>query len=299
MDLEKTMQDISLNPTMFQGVMIVLLIVIAYAATKIIAFILDQLAGRFPARRLFFKRLQPFFQLFGYGIPAYLIIRILSPDQQSLMALLYASALAIGFASQDLIKDLIGGIVVLADTSFQIGDRIRIDDFYGEVVKIGLRSTKMMTLDNEVITIPNSQLLQASLANINAGTVDSPITTHIYLPPHANIERIENTVREVVLTSKTICLNKPLSIVVKEVSQDGKIMIDMEIHAYVFDVRFEETFLTDIARRTKQAIFDRGLLVEEAKIFDQRVDENLADTLIALSERFTDYQPSLPYRNGH
>ncbi|ETX01933.1 MAG: hypothetical protein ETSY1_05460, partial [Candidatus Entotheonella factor] len=169
----------------------------------------------------------------------------------------------------------------------------------GEVVKIGLRSTKMMTLDNEVITVPNSQLLQAVLANVNAGTVDSPITTHVYLPPHANINRIERVVREVVLTSKALCRNKPLSIMVKEINQDGQMMIDMAIHAYVFDVRFEETFLTDITRRTKQAIFDKGLLVEEAEIFDQRVDANLADTLIGLSKRFADYQPSLPHHNGH
>lgn len=299
MDLEKTMQDISLNPTFLDGLQILLMIAIAYAATATMTFILERLAGRFPARRLFFKRLQPFFQLIGYGIPAYLIIRILSPDQDSLMAMLYASAFAIGFAAQDLLKDLIGGIVVLVDTSFQVGDRIRVDDFYGEVVKIGLRSTKMMTPDNEVITLPNSQLLQAALTNVNAGTVDSPITTHVYLPPHADIDRIERAVREVVLTSKAICRNKPLSIAVKESSQDGQTMIDMEIHAYVFDVRFEETFLTDITRRTKQVIFDRGLLVEEAEIVDQRIDANLADTLIALGKRFADYQPSLPHHNGH
>lgn len=293
------MKDISLNPTFLQGLTIVLILAAAYVGTKAITFILERLGERFTARRLFFKRLQPFFQIIGYGIPAYFVIRIVSPDQQSLMALLLSMGFAIGFAAQDLLKDLIGGIVVLIDTSFQVGDRIRVDELYGEVMKIGLRSTKMMTLDNEVITVPNSQLLQTALANVNAGTVDSPVTTHIYLPPHADLDRVEKVVREAVLTSKAICITKPIAIVVKEINQDGQAMTDMEIRAYVFDVRFEEAFLTDITRRAKQAIYDRGLVVEEAEVIDQRVDSNLADTLIALSKRFADYQPSLPHQNGH
>ncbi len=292
------MQDISLNPTFLQGLTIALIIAITYAATTGITYILEQLAERFPARRLFFKRLQPICQLVGYGIPAYIIIRIVSPDEKSLLAMLYAAGFAIGFASQDLLKDLIGGITVLVDSSFQVGDRIRVDDFYGEVMKIGLRSTKMMTLDNELITVPNAQLLQATLANVNAGTVDSPVTTHIYLPPHADLERVEKVVREAVLTSKAVSLTKPISVVVREIVPEGQMMTDIEIHAYVFDARFEEDFLTDITSRIKQTVFDRGLLAEEAELIDRRIGSNLADTFIALGKRFADDQPALYERNG-
>lgn len=298
MELEKTLEGISLDVTAFDGLTIVLIIAIAYAATKAIIYTLEGLGDRYPARRLLFKRLLPVFQLVSYGVPAYLIIRILSPDQAARLSLLYAAGIAVGFAGQDLLKDLIGGIVVLGDNSFQVGDRIRIGELYGEVMKIGLRSTKLLTQDNEMITVANAQLQQAALSNVNNGAVNSPITTHIYLSPHADINRIERVVREAVLTSKIICLAKPLSIHVKEVEQDGKLVMDMEIRAYVFDVRFEEAFLTDVTRRAKQAIYDRGLLVEEAEVFDQRVNANLSETLIALGKRFEGDQP-LFHRNGY
>ena len=119
MELGKTAQDIALNPTLLQGLTIVLIIALTYEVTRGITYLLERLAARLPARRLFFKRLQPFFQIVGYSMPAYLIIRIISPDQTSRLAMLYAAGFAIGFAAQDLLKDLIGGIVVLVDTSFQ------------------------------------------------------------------------------------------------------------------------------------------------------------------------------------
>ncbi len=293
------MEDISLNPTMFQGFSIVLIIIVAYAATKLITHYLERFAERFPARRLVIKRLLPVVQLVSYAVPAYLIIRILLPDQKSLQAVLYAASVGLIFAGRDMLKDLIGGIVVLVDTSFQVGDRIRVGDLYGEVMKISLRSTKIETLDNEMVTVPNSQLMQSALSNVSAGAVDSPITIHVYLPLHADLARTESVVREAVLTSKAICLAKPISIAVKEMSQDGKLVVDMAVRAYVFDARYEEDFLTDVNRRVKQAVFDSGLLIEEARAFDQRFDENLSQTLIALSRRFADAPPPLPYRNGH
>ncbi len=192
----------NLDTSLFKIVALVLIILGTVVLSITIRFVLERLAERFPARRLFFKRLLPVAQFGGYAVAAYFVIQIISPNKESLLAMLYASGFALGLAAQDLLKDLIGGIVVLVDTSFQVGDRIRIDDFYGEVTKIGLRSTKLATLDNEMVTIPNSKLLQADIVNASDGLVESSVTTHIYVPSSADLELVESIVREAVLTSK-------------------------------------------------------------------------------------------------
>ncbi len=289
--------ELSLNPTFLRVFFAILVIAIAYGLSTVLVFILDRLSERFPSRRFFFKRLQPIPQIGGYAVAAFIIIRLLSPEQTSLYAIIGSAALAIGLAAQDLLKDIIGGIVVLIDTSFQIGDRIRVGDCYGEVIHIGLRSTKIITPDDSLITVPNSTLLQSSVSNTNAGAVDCLVTTHIYLPPHVDIAAIETTAREAVLTSKTAHLDKPVTILIKDELIETR-LTHLEIRAYVFDTRYEEMFATDLTRRIKKAFYEKDLIPADlgphADVYkeirqdnlNERIHSALADNLIDLGMRF-------------
>ncbi|WP_247731068.1 mechanosensitive ion channel family protein [Halovivax limisalsi] len=76
-----------------------------------------------------------------------------------------ALALAVGFATQDLIANFVAGIFILQDKPFRIGDWIKWDDESGRVRDIQLRVTKVETFDNEVVTVPNSDLANAAVTN--------------------------------------------------------------------------------------------------------------------------------------
>ncbi|AGB15234.1 small-conductance mechanosensitive channel [Halovivax ruber XH-70] len=79
-----------------------------------------------------------------------------------------ALALAIGFATQDLIANFVAGIFILQDKPFTIGDWIKWDDEGGIVRDIDLRVTKVETFDNELVTVPNSDLANAAVTNPTA-----------------------------------------------------------------------------------------------------------------------------------
>ena len=68
------------------------------------------------------------------------------------------SGIIVGLAAQTTLADIITGIVLLIDRPFRIGDRIRIEklDTWGDVIEIGWRSTRILTRDNRLVTIPNS-----------------------------------------------------------------------------------------------------------------------------------------------
>lgn len=66
--------------------------------------------------------------------------------------------LAFSFGAQTLVKDLISGFFIIVEDQFNVGNKIKIGDFSGEVRKITLRSTTLLDKDGNLIIIPNSQI---------------------------------------------------------------------------------------------------------------------------------------------
>ncbi|PSQ06576.1 mechanosensitive ion channel protein [Halobacteriales archaeon QS_5_68_33] len=76
-----------------------------------------------------------------------------------------AATLAIGFAMQEVIKNFVAGIFIFTDEPFRIGDWIEWDDHAGVVEDISLRVSRVRTFDNELLTVPNSQLTDGVIKN--------------------------------------------------------------------------------------------------------------------------------------
>ncbi len=76
------------------------------------------------------------------------------------------AGIVLGMALQDSLKNILGGVSLLIDGAIKIGDKIRLDSGeVGEVLDISLRSTKVRTYDNEVITVPNGYLANSNVHN--------------------------------------------------------------------------------------------------------------------------------------
>jgi len=75
--------------------------------------------------------------------------------------------LAFALAAQDTIKNIFGGFTIFTDRPFRIGDRIKVDGFDGFVENIGIRSTRLRTLEKRTVIIPNYKIVEASLENVS------------------------------------------------------------------------------------------------------------------------------------
>ncbi|MHB8519783.1 MAG: mechanosensitive ion channel family protein [Limisphaerales bacterium] len=91
----------------------------------------------------------------GLGIP-----------MKSAIASLSIGGLAIGLAAQDTLANLFGAVAVFIDKPFRIGDRIKLDNVDGAVETIGLRSTRVRSLEGHLITVPNKTMGSATITNI-------------------------------------------------------------------------------------------------------------------------------------
>ncbi|MFB6232917.1 MAG: mechanosensitive ion channel family protein [Haloarculaceae archaeon] len=76
-----------------------------------------------------------------------------------------AATLAIGFAMQDVIENFVAGVFIFTDKPFRIGDWIEWDDHSGVVEDISLRVSRVRTFDNELLTVPNSDLTGGVIKN--------------------------------------------------------------------------------------------------------------------------------------
>ncbi|NEU58440.1 mechanosensitive ion channel [Halorussus sp. MSC15.2] len=76
-----------------------------------------------------------------------------------------ALTVAIGFASRDIAANLVGGVFIVTDPEFNIGDWIRWQDREGVIEDISFRVTRVRTFDNELLTVPNSELATSAVVN--------------------------------------------------------------------------------------------------------------------------------------
>lgn len=223
-------------------------------------WLLDALAERQPRRRLFYKRLVPITRIVLWIFAAYLIVRVIFQiDAEGLFAAAAAIGVAVGFAAQDLLKNLFGGLIVVFDQPFQVGDKIRVGETYGEVVSIGLRSTRIVTSDDNLVSVPNSQVVDEQVANANAGELNCQVVTDLYLPGWADEETAKRIAFQAASSSKYVYLNKPIVVLVGDVFKET-FLTRVRVKAYVLDPRLEFLFQSDITERARAGFRDAGLL---------------------------------------
>jgi small-conductance mechanosensitive channel len=212
------------------------------------------------ARRLFYKKLVPITRILLWAFAAYLIVRVIfQVDAQGFLAAAAAVGVAIGFAAQDLLKNLFGGIILVFDQPFQVGDKISAGGTYGEVVSIGLRSTRIVTPDDNLVSVPNAQVVDGQVANANAGELNCQVVTDLYLPGWIDEARAKKIAFEAAASSKYVYLNKPIVVLVKDEFKET-FLTHLKVKAYVLDPRYEFLFESDVTERARAGFRDAGLL---------------------------------------
>jgi MscS family membrane protein len=91
----------------------------------------------------------------------------LGMNVSGLLAGLGIAGLAISLAGKNTIENLFGSLVIAFDRPFKLGDTIKVGDLFGTVEDLGLRSTRLRTLDRTLVTIPNAQLADSKVENFS------------------------------------------------------------------------------------------------------------------------------------
>lgn len=238
----------------------ILVLVVTYVLVRATQSLISTLARRAPRARFFFNLLAPIFRFVLWLGGTLIVLSIFSPSRETLLAVLASVGIALGLGAQDLVKNIIGGLVILIDRPYQLGDRVKIGGAYGEIDHIGLRSTKLTTPDDTRVTIPNSDILSGKAWNANSGVPDCQVVTDLFVPHDTDPTEAIEIGYEAAYSSPFLLLSKPVVVLLLDRFQDGPFMI-VRVKAYVYDHRFEPRFQSDITQRAKAEYLRRGMIL--------------------------------------
>ncbi len=230
----------------------------AYVAARAIDWVLTELADRLLANRFRLTLLIPIAKFLIYGATlVFVVTNVLRPTTNQLVAFSGFLGAALGFGLKDLIADVFGGLVLVAEQPYQIGDKVAIGDHYGEVTDIGVRSTTLDTPNDTLVTVPNYLFFDESIANANAGNAEMLVVVEFYIDPDADIGEAVRIVEDALYTSQYVYVTDEFPV---------EVLVDDDLYyrtvtgkAYVNDLRNEFQFKTDVTERVLREFDERGI----------------------------------------
>lgn len=223
----------------------------AYLTLKILDKLVTWLSERIAKEwRLRVKQFLPFLRMMVLtSTIAVLMNLFLNLSKENVLAVTGTVAVALGFAFKDYASSIIAGIVGLFESPYNVGDRVKIGEHYGEVVSYGLRAVKIQTPDDNLITIPHNKIWTESVSNANAGALEAQVVTEFYFTHDIEVNLVRKILYRVAQTSKYTALKLPIVVIVSEKPWGTA----FKLKAYPLDARDEFIYQTDLTVRAKQA----------------------------------------------
>ena len=132
-----------------------------------------------------------------YALAVLIVLDHFSIDVKGLIAVLGVGSLAIALAAQDTIANMIAGFVIMIDRPFRVGDRLRLHDgTVCSVYQIGIRSTRLVTLQNTMIVSPNSELTKSSVHNLSYPSPEIQVQVSVGVAYDSDIEKVRRIMVE-------------------------------------------------------------------------------------------------------
>lgn len=238
----------------------IIIIICTWALLKFIHSMVERIGSQFVQYRMVLQKLQSFLQFFIYLSAGSVVFMMSFRINDQILALIGGTlAVSVGFALKDLAASFIAGMTVMVDRPFQVGDRVTFEGNYGDIIAIGLRSVRMRTLSDDIITIPNNKFLNEVVVSGNYGALDMQVVIPFYVSMNEDITLARDLIQEAASSSRYIHLPKPVTVLIKQTITDNYLAIQLTCKAYVVDTTYEKLFETDITLRVMKEFKKYGI----------------------------------------
>ena len=166
-------------------------------------------------------------RIFLYIMVAIMALSFMNVPMSSIITVFGAAGLAVSLALQNCLSNLCGGFILLFSKLFSAGDMIELDGTSGKVESIGILYTKIRTLDNKTVFIPNGKVSDAKIINYT----ESPtrrIDLCFDIAYSADFSKARETVLEIIGDNKNI-LQNPAPVVRMSAHKESSVSIDVLI----------------------------------------------------------------------
>ncbi len=155
-----------------------------------------------------------------------------------LLAGLGIAGLAVALALQPVLSNIFSGASMVLDSSIRVGDLVYLDqNTKGKILKVGLRSTRILTFDNELIIIPNSKLAESVIQNVALPSPISRAVVPFNVAYGSDIDKVKKVVLKEIKSIKNI-LEEPEPMVRFVEMGDSSLNFKAYFYVNTFDNRF-------------------------------------------------------------
>lgn len=155
-------------------------------------------------------------------------------DLSGLAVIFGLLSVGIGFGLQNVTSNFISGLIILFERPISVGDRVVVNEIEGDVTEINIRSTKVRTVNNVSIIVPNSEFVSKDVINYSHGDPTYRLDVDVGVSYGSDLEKVLNAMKEVADENKHV-LQRPKAEV--HLIQFGDSSWNMQLRAWVGDVK--------------------------------------------------------------
>jgi len=187
------------------------------------------------------------------------------------------AAVAVGLAAQDTLGNLFAGISIMADAPYKLGDYIVLQGKErGEVTKIGLRSTRILTRDDIEVTIPNSLIASSQVINETSGRwIKQRLRLPVGVAYGSDVAKVKSILLEVTNAQERVC-KRPEAWV--KFTGFGEFALNLEIRCWIENPRFKGRVTDAINSTVYQALGEHQIEIPYPKrdVYIKEIPESLS-----------------------
>jgi small-conductance mechanosensitive channel len=229
----------------------VILVVVIAAAGFILLKFLSSLVNRMTRKVLsqqYNMLVRKAVQYSGAVILLFIVLSLLGVNINALLGAAGIVGIAVGFASQTSMSNLISGLFLISEKPFQIGDVVKVGENIGVILSIDLLSLKIQTFDNQYIRIPNSLLINSELTNVTRFPIRR-LDIKLTVGYRTDVNRLRRLLLEIA-GSNQYCLDEPEPLIVFSDFRESGI-------EFLFGVWFYRTDFLNLKNSIMQQIKER------------------------------------------
>jgi len=161
---------------------------------------------------------------------------------------------ALALAFQDVLRDVIAGLIVPFEDHIRKGNKIQIGDIYGEITKTGFRETLIKKPDGNIVVVPNSSIIKETIVNLGAEQENCPVQVEFYIPITSDLEKCREIAHKSAIVSPYLFLDKPVAVRFCNELSNGQTIIKMSVEAYLRKIEFQSLFISELTESVVKEI---------------------------------------------
>ncbi|HUU38040.1 MAG TPA: mechanosensitive ion channel family protein [Candidatus Desulfaltia sp.] len=199
----------------------------------------------------------------------------------AMLAGIGVAGIALGFAAQDSLANSIAGFLIFWDKPFEVGDLISVAGEYGQVKEITLRSTRIRTLNNTFVVLPNKGVIDQVLVN-HSKHGETRIEVPVGIAYKEHIPDARKVILEMVRGLEGVLQEPAPDVVVKQL---GPSSVDLIVRVWIKNARYEMPIFYRVMEASKLALDAAGIQIpyHHLQLFIESIDDKIWEKAAQLS----------------